>query len=89
MKYAVHLRGPLREIPKLATQKLQIIPVPGAPAMKDDKYDLHGEDMPNQAGDLVRVQVLYEGKPVSGARIIQDWSLIRTSNPGSLTNKAQ
>lgn len=72
-KYAVHLRGPLREIPKLDSQILQIVPVSGAPAMKNGKYDLHGDAMPIQAGDLVKVQVLYKGKPVSGARVVRDF----------------
>lgn len=73
MKYAVHLRGPLREIPKLPTQTLQIVPVDGAPAWKDGEYNLHGESMPAQAGDIVKVQVLYKGKPVAGARVVRDW----------------
>ncbi len=73
MKYAVHLRGPLREIPKLPTQTLQIVPVDGAPALKDGEYNLHGETMPAQAGDIVKVQVLYKGEPVAGARVVRDW----------------
>lgn len=73
MKYAVHLRGPLREIPKLPSQALQIIPVDGAPALKDGKYNLHGETMPAQAGDVIKMQVLYKGEPVAGARVVRDW----------------
>jgi hypothetical protein len=73
MKYAVHLRGPLRAIPQLPTQTLQIIPVDGAPGWKNGSYELHGTAMPRQAGDIVKVQVLYNGKPVSGARVVRDW----------------
>ena len=73
MKYAVHLRGPLREIPKLPTQTLQIIPVDGAPGWKEGTYNLHGTVTPRQAGDVVRVQVLYKGIPVAGARVVRDW----------------
>lgn len=73
MKYAVHVRGPLREIPKIPGQTLQIVPVAGAPAWKDGAYKLHGEAMPAQAGDIVRVQVLYQGVPVAGARVVRDW----------------
>ncbi len=72
MKYAVHIRGMLRNVPKIPSQTLQIIPVNGAPALKDGKYDLHGEDMPAQAGDMIKVKVLYKGKPVAGAHVIQD-----------------
>jgi len=73
MKYAVHLRGPLREVPKLATQTLQIVPIAGAPAWKDGSYNLHGDQMPAQAGDVVRVQVLFNGEPVQGARVVRDF----------------
>lgn len=73
MKYAVHLRGPLRDIPKLPTQTLQIVPISGAPAWKDGSYEMQGTAMPRQAGDVVRVQVLHDGKPVAGARVIRDW----------------
>ncbi len=73
MKYAVHLRGPLQEIPKLPTQTLQIVPINGAPAWENGSYELHGTGLPHQAGDVVKVQVLYKGEPVAGARVIRDW----------------
>lgn len=73
IKYAVHIRGVPREVPVIPSQTLQIVPVDGAPALKDGKYDLHGDDMPAQAGDLMRVRVLFNGKPVQGARVHTDF----------------
>ncbi|MGX9463062.1 DUF4198 domain-containing protein [Shewanella sp. A14] len=59
IKYAVHLRGELREIPVLPQQKLQIHPV--------------GKTFPQQKGSDVIFQVLLDGKPVAGARVIRDF----------------
>lgn len=73
MKYAVHIRGVPREVPAIPAQTLQIIPVDGAPALKDGSYGLHGDAMPAQAGDMLRVKVLFQGKPVQGARVVTDW----------------
>ncbi len=73
MKYAVHVRGPLRAVPVLPSQTLQIVPVEGAPAWKDGSYLLQGDQMPRQAGDVVKVQVLFNGEPVEGARVIRDF----------------
>ncbi len=81
MKYAVHIRGMLREVPIIPSQTLQIIPVNDAPAFKDGKYDLHGEEMPAQAGDVIKVQVLYKGKPVQGARVIRDFVTMPDQQP--------
>lgn len=74
-KYAVHYRGMLpKNIPSLPTQRLQIIPVAeGTPALRDGKYDSHGDSMPVQIGDLLKIKVLYEGKPVAGALIVRDF----------------
>jgi hypothetical protein len=73
MKYAVHIRGMLREIPQIPGQTLQIVPVEGAPALKNGEYDLHAEEMPGQAGDMIRVKVLYKGEPAQGARVVRDF----------------
>ena len=73
IKYAVHIRGPLREIPNLPTQTLQIVPVSGAPAWKDGSYNAHGDSMPAQAGDIIRLQVLFNQEPVAGARVVRDF----------------
>jgi len=73
MKYAVHIRGVPRAVPVIPSQTLQIVPVDGAPAMKDGNYDLHGNTLPAQAGDMLRVKVLFNGKPVQGARVVTDF----------------
>lgn len=81
MKYAVHIRGVLREVPEIPGQTLQIVPVGGAPALKNGKYDLHAEEMPAQAGDMIRIKVLYEGEPVQGARVINDFVNMPDQHP--------
>ncbi len=48
MKYAVHIRGMLRDVPVINSQTLQIVPVKGAPALKNGEYNLHGDKMPAQ-----------------------------------------
>ena len=59
IKYAVHLRGPLREIPHINTQVLQIVPV--------------GDTFPLMMGEQQTYQVLYKGKPVQGALVKRDF----------------
>ncbi len=59
MKYAVHLRGPLRSIPKIPSQTLQILPV--------------GEKFPLLLNKKVTFKVLLDGKPVQGAKITIDF----------------
>lgn len=58
-KYAVHLRDGLANIPKLHSQKLQIIPV--------------GKKFPTQKAQSVKFQVLYDGQPVKGAVMKADY----------------
>ncbi len=73
-KYAVHVRGMLpKEIPNLPSQQLQIIPVTGTPALDNGKLLLVGNEMPVLAGDLLKLRILFEGKPVAGARIVRDF----------------
>lgn len=58
-KYAVHLRRPLNgAVPVLPGQKLQIVPV--------------GKQLPDQMGQPLKVQVLYNGKPAAGAEVQPD-----------------
>ena len=58
-KYAVHLRGPLRKVPALEDQVLQIVPV--------------GDNFPLLLGEDMTYQVLYKGKPVAGANVKADF----------------
>ena len=59
IKYAVFLRGPLRKIPKLDSQVLQIVPV--------------GDSFPLLLGEMQTYQVLHKGKPVAGAMVKADF----------------
>jgi nickel transport protein len=59
-KYAVHLRRPLSAaLPVLPAHKLQIVPV--------------AKELPEQMGQPLTLRVLYEGKPVRGARVQPDF----------------
>lgn len=58
-KYGVHLRKPLHgAMPVLPGQKLQIVPL--------------GTRLPDRMGQPLRVRVLFDGKPVSGAEVQPD-----------------
>ena len=59
IKYAVHLRGPLRKVPYIKTQVLQIVPV--------------GDSFPLMLGEIQTYQVLHKGKPVAGAKVKNDF----------------
>lgn len=59
IKYAVFLDGPLRKVPKIDSQELQIIPV--------------GESFPLMLGEMQTYQILHKGKPVSGAMVKADF----------------
>jgi nickel transport protein len=59
-KYAVHIRGALtKPLMQLPGQTLQIIPV--------------GGKLPALLGQPMKLQVLYKGKPVAGAKVLHDW----------------
>ncbi|WP_443478608.1 DUF4198 domain-containing protein [Novosphingobium aerophilum] len=59
-KYAVHLtRMPTRQVPLLAGQTLQLVPV--------------GTDIPQKMGQPMKVRVYFEGKPVAGAQVMTDY----------------
>lgn len=59
-KYGVHLRRELSgPVPLLPGQTLQIVPVK--------------TPLPVKAGQPLKLRVLYQGKPVAGARVLSDW----------------
>jgi nickel transport protein len=59
-KYAVHIRGALtKPLKPLPGQTLQIIPVEGK--------------LPALLGQPIKLQVLYKGKPIAGAKVLHDW----------------
>jgi uncharacterized GH25 family protein len=73
-KYAVHFRGMLpKDVPNLPRQRLQIIPVKGTPTLENGQLLLVGTEMPVQIGDALKLKVVFDGKPVSGARLISDF----------------
>jgi nickel transport protein len=58
-KYAVHIAGPLSApLPSLPGQVLQITPV--------------GATLPEKLGEPLKLRILFEGKPVAGARVLTD-----------------
>lgn len=82
VKYAVHLRQPLaRPLPALPNQTLQIVPV--------DKT------LPEQVGKPIKLRVLYQGKPVQGAKVIADFVTdpdakpVKTGKDGTVTIKVR
>ena len=81
-KYAVHLRMPLENaLPVLPTQTLQIVPV--------DKK------LPEQMGKPLKLRVLYQGKPVQGAKVLPDFVTdpdakpLKTAKDGTVTIKVR
>jgi hypothetical protein len=82
VKYTVAIRGPLSsQIPSLPDQTLQIIPV--------------GTAMPTEIGKPLKFHLLFKGKPVKGAEIIDDYVTdpdvkpIKTAADGSATIKVR
>ena len=67
IKYAVHLRGPLRKVPALPTQVLQIVPV--------------GDSFPLLLGEMQTYPVLQKGKPVAGALVKNDFANYPDAEP--------
>lgn len=59
VKYAVHIRGPLRKVPYIETQELQILPI--------------GDSFPEMLGEEQTYQVLHKGKPIAGALVKADF----------------
>ena len=58
--YAVHLRAPLSApLAALPGQVLQVVPVEAA--------------LPKMINDPIRLRVLYQGKPVAGAKVLHDF----------------
>lgn len=59
MKYAIHLTAPLKmPMPAIATQTLQVVPV--------------GTEIPAEMGKPVTLRILFKGKPIAGAVVIED-----------------
>lgn len=60
IKYAVHILGPLSTpLPPLPGQTLQVVPVDAT--------------LPAKMGQPLKLRVLFQGKPVAGARVLTDW----------------
>ena len=81
-KYGVHLRRDLgKPVPALPGQTLQIVPVNAA--------------LPAKMGQPLKLKVLYQGKPVAGARVMSDWvndpdaKGVKTGKDGSVTLKVR
>lgn len=81
MKYAVHIGGPLSApLAPLEGQVLQILPVGEVPAM---------------LGQPLKLRVLFQGKPVAGARVLNDFvndpdgTPVKSGADGSVTIKVR
>jgi len=81
-KYGVHLRRDLgKPVPMLPGQTVQIVPVNAA--------------LPTKMGAPLKVKVLYQGKPVAGARVLSDWvndpdaKTVKTGKDGTATIKVR
>ena len=81
-KYGVHLRRDLgKPVPVLPGQTVQIVPVNTA--------------LPTKMGQPLKVKVLYQGKPIAGARVLSDWvndpdaKGVKTGKDGSVTIKVR
>lgn len=80
-KYAVHINGPLTSpMPALPGQTLQIIPTATLPVL---------------LGKPLKLKVLFEGKPVAGARVLTDFvndpdaKPLKTAADGTVTIKVR
>jgi nickel transport protein len=81
-KYGVHLRRDLgKPVPLIASQTLQIIPVP--------------VKLPDKMGAPLKLKVMFQGKPVAGARVMSDWvndpdaKGVKTGKDGTATIKVR
>jgi nickel transport protein len=81
-KYGVHLRRDLgKPVPLIASQVLQIIPVPAK--------------LPEKMGAPLKVRVMHKGQPVAGARVMSDWvndpdqKGVKTGKDGTATIKVR
>jgi nickel transport protein len=82
IKYAVHLNGPLSAgLQPLEGQMLQILPVE--------------QTLPALLGQPLKLRVLFQGKPVAGARVLTDFvndpdgKPIKTARDGTATIKVR
>ena len=81
-KYGVHLRRDLSKgVPMLPAQTLQIIPLK--------------EKLPVKMGEAIKLKVVFQGKPVAGARILADFvndpdaQPLKTGKDGTVTVKVR
>jgi nickel transport protein len=81
-KYGVHLRTPLKgALPLFPAQRLQIVPV--------------SVPMPQTLGEPVKLRVLFDGKPVAGVSVLQDYvndpdgAPAKTAADGTVTVKVR
>jgi nickel transport protein len=82
VKYAVHIIGALStQLPPLPTQTLQIVPVEAT--------------LPAMLGEPLKLRVLFQGKPVAGARVLTDFvndpdgQPVKSAADGSVTIKVR
>ena len=81
-KYGVHLRRDLgKGVPMLAAQTLQVIPV--------------AAKLPAKMGEPIKLKVVFQGKPVAGARVLADFvndpdaKPLKTGKDGTVTVKVR
>ncbi|SDY87447.1 Uncharacterized conserved protein, contains GH25 family domain [Collimonas sp. OK242] len=81
-KYAVLIRGQMTApLPLLPGQTLQILPVDAT--------------LPALLGQSMKLRVMYQGKPVAGARVLHDWindpdsEQLKTAADGTVTIKVR
>lgn len=82
IKYAVHIVGALSTpLPPLPTQTLQVVPVEAT--------------LPAMLGQPLKLRVLFQGKPIAGARVLTDFvndpdgQPVKSAADGSVTIKVR
>jgi nickel transport protein len=82
IKYAVHINGPLNKaLPPLEGQTLQVVPVEPT--------------LPATLGQPLKLRVLFQGKPIAGARVLHDFvndpdgKPVKTAADGTVTIKVR
>jgi len=80
-KYGVRIRHDGKVVPLLPGQKLQIVPVKAK--------------LPEKMGQPIKLKVYFDGKPVAGARVMEDWvndpdaKGVKTGKDGTVTLKVR
>src|SRR5687767_5482726 len=82
IKYAVHINGPLSTaLPPFENHTLQVVPV--------------GPTLPALLGQPLKLRVLFQGKPIAGARVLHDFvndpdgKPVKTAADGTVTIKVR